>query len=245
MSDNQIKPIILGLLHHAYRDEVEMINSLTEDERTQPGSPDQWSAKDIISHIGTWRQRQADKLAAAVRGEEPPRWNDDDSVNQINADDFEEHKDDSWQEVRQEAEQAYGNLVGQIHSMDGADLMATDRYPWQQGKPLWKVTLANGLWHPYEHLTKFYQRRGDTRRAVEINEGLVDALRKANVPDSLQGDTLYNMACMYALSEQGDKALELLTEAMRRNPDLKGWAKQDPDLKSLSSRPEFQTLIAE
>jgi hypothetical protein len=57
-----------------------------------------------------------------------------------------------------------------------------------------------------------------------------------------RGEALYNLACFYAVNGQADQALALLPEALRLQPDVVEWSKEDPDLVSLHGLPAYQAL---
>jgi hypothetical protein len=53
---------------------------------------------------------------------------------------------------------------------------------------------------------------------------------------------LRKLACFYATSGQADKALALLPEALRIQPDVVEWSKEDSDLISLHGLVAYQAL---
>jgi tetratricopeptide (TPR) repeat protein len=56
-------------------------------------------------------------------------------------------------------------------------------------------------------------------------------------------DPYYNLACLF--SRQGDvpKSLRYLKIALWLDKDLRGWARNDPDLEPLRSRPEYSKIV--
>jgi rhodanese-related sulfurtransferase len=242
MNDAPFKPRVLELLYLARKEEQDMVAGLSEAERDATGTPEQWSAKDFVANITAWEQLQIQKLAAAVRGETPPVWRDMDLVNQINAQIFAEHQNLPWQDVQDEAERVFAGLVAQVDGLTGEELTDPYRYDWQDGEPLWAETLGNGFWHPYSQLTRFYRQRGDREYAMHVQESLVEALRRVDMPPDTVGGAIYNLACFYATNGWPGKALEVLPEALRLRPTLVEWSKQDTDLDVLRTEPAFQAL---
>ncbi|MDH3578974.1 MAG: tetratricopeptide repeat protein [Gammaproteobacteria bacterium] len=57
-------------------------------------------------------------------------------------------------------------------------------------------------------------------------------------------DTLYNLACSYALMGEPDRALDCLERAHLEGMSIAGWAENDSDLDSLHGNPRFQMLMA-
>jgi hypothetical protein len=245
MDDVPIKSSVLALLRRARQDEQAMVAELTDAERTAAGTPEHWSARDVVAHMATWRQLHAQKLAAALRGEVPPRWTDMALVDQINSEAFARHQQRSWPEVLNESERAFDALYQQVDRMAEEELSDPNRYDWQEDEPLWGETLGNGVWHPYTHLTEYYRQRGDAARVVGLHEALVRTLAEMHAPPKLGSNAIYNLACVYATNGRPDDALAALPEALRLNPHLVEWAQKDHDLESLWGDPAFQALTAE
>ena len=56
-------------------------------------------------------------------------------------------------------------------------------------------------------------------------------------------DGHYNLACLYARKNDTKQSLFYLKNAIDFNPEVKGWAENDDDLRKLASLPEFQKLL--
>ncbi len=56
-------------------------------------------------------------------------------------------------------------------------------------------------------------------------------------------DAHYNLACLYAKINDVPQSLFYLKNAIEFNPDVKKWAKNDDDLKSLANTPEFKKMM--
>ncbi len=240
MSDGSIKPTMLALLRQTRAQEQALVDQLTEAEGSAEGTQERWSIKDMIAHMAAWKQRHAEKLAAAIRGDTPPEWTDMELVNCLNAERYAADREQSWLAVQRQAERACSDLMAQVERMSEAELTDPDHYEWQAGA-LWKETLGNGVWHPYDHLTKYYLARGDAERALNINQALIDML-PADAPAELRGDATYNLACLYARHGRIAQALAALRDALSLNPKLADWSRQDTDLDSLRAEPAFQAL---
>lgn len=61
--------------------------------------------------------------------------------------------------------------------------------------------------------------------------------------DGENPDTLYNVACSYALLGESDQALDCLKRANLRGMSIAEWAQNDSDLASLHDDPRFQELM--
>jgi hypothetical protein len=53
---------------------------------------------------------------------------------------------------------------------------------------------------------------------------------------------LLDLACFYATTGQSDQALALLPKALRLQPDLVEWSREDSDLTSLHNLLAYQAL---
>lgn len=74
------------------------------------------------------------------------------------------------------------------------------------------------------------------REAIDIFTRLID----------LKGDwadPYYNLACLFSRQGDAPKSLWNLKVALWMNKELKGWARNDPDLEALRSRPEYQKIV--
>src|SRR5581483_339552 len=210
MSTTAMKPQILALLHFARQQELAMVETLSEAERSAQGTPEKWAAKDYLANILRWKQLQAQKLATAHRGEiPPPVWRDRELIHQIESEAFSRFRQRSFQEVLAEAEQVFEALIAQVESMSEDELSDPHHYPWQEGdEPLRGETMGNGLWHPCNQLSAFYLQSGRRERALQLQEALLTAARQASLPAENLGVVLYNQACFYASNGWPEKALQ-------------------------------------
>lgn len=117
---------------------------------------------------------------------------------------------------------------------------------------------------PFEKLAVARERRWDAptdeelalwRRADEINTSVVDAYRRNDYDEALTlleelmelepGSVYasYNLACLYALHGETDRALHLLEQAIDLGFEELSFARHDPDLTALHSHDRFWKLV--
>ncbi|MGD8869921.1 MAG: tetratricopeptide repeat protein [Gemmatimonadales bacterium] len=90
--------------------------------------------------------------------------------------------------------------------------------------------------------------RAATMRAVSLcrlgrkDEGLHWA-KQALALDPEDGGVRYNVACLYALEGETEKAITTLDEAIRVGFGNKAWIEHDPDLDSVRHHPRFKALL--
>ena len=60
-----------------------------------------------------------------------------------------------------------------------------------------------------------------------------------------QAQSIYNLACYYALSGDKVNSIENLSRAFELSPDMVEWSRSDPDLTSIWDEPEYRALVEE
>lgn len=75
-------------------------------------------------------------------------------------------------------------------------------------------------------------------------EGLQWAERALRI-DPEDAGIQYNVACLYALEGEAERAMQCLERACRCGFGHRGWIARDPDLESLHDDPRFQVLVAD
>ena len=61
----------------------------------------------------------------------------------------------------------------------------------------------------------------------------------------MYGFMLYNTAWLYAKNDKADQAIGSLRDSLEIVPDIRGWAREDPDLASLHDNPQYQAIVAD
>ncbi len=87
-------------------------------------------------------------------------------------------------------------------------------------------------------LAELVSKKGDVRRAVELDRAIVDLL-----PDDFLAR--YNLACSLARAGRPDEAIDALSRAILLGYDDLGHLEADPDLESLHGHPDFQALLGD
>jgi len=85
-------------------------------------------------------------------------------------------------------------------------------------------------------LGELVAKRGDVRRALEIDQRLV-----ALLPNDFLAR--YTLACSLALAGRPDEAIDSLSSAILLGYDDLAHLEVDPDLDSLRERPDFRALL--
>ena len=232
---------LLILLKTAHEEERTLYARLDENERSTDSNLEQWSAKDALEHITSWKEYMVSNITATLRHENPEASVD---LDRINATIFEENKNKSWDDILTNLERVYRSSVECARAIPHEKMIDSNTLPWQDGRPFWRIIAGNGYLHPVTHLADYYFNRGDSSIAIKLHEQAADLTADlSNSPDWL-GVVKYNLACCYALSGQHKRAIIELGESLKLNSDLKEWSKEDPDFASIRRYGEYKSLYS-
>jgi hypothetical protein len=136
---------------HASRHELEKkFSKLTPSQMAWPGSMDHWSVKDILAHLVDWEQRLILWYQAGLRGENPETpapgmtWRD---LPKLNQQGYERHKDQPLDQVLEEFENSYRQVLSLVESMSEEEIFTEDVYAWTGNSPLLTWIAANTYKH--------------------------------------------------------------------------------------------------
>jgi hypothetical protein len=228
MSTDPLVRDLVAMLHLTRDAERDVFGPIPDDVRSRPVRPGDWSPKDHQAHLTAWKSRQADRYAAARRGEAPVEGSDEET-DAVNAQLQRATAGWSWTDVERQADEVSARLISEIEAAGPAVL--ADR-PGLVGS-----TFGNGAYHAVQHFGWLRSAGiavdpGRTRRLVADLEELVE---RGSLPDADRGIALYNTACYAALEGEPARALALLPRAFALNPDLAELAQRDDDLASVRS----------
>lgn len=234
----ELKQKLLDLLRRGYEEEQSFVAGLSEEERAVAGSSEEWSAKDVLAHIGAWKERRAQTFITWARGEPLASFEDYDD---INARDLEVYRDRSWEEVLALVQRGYELLVTSVSDLGEDDLRALPH----GNRAMWMRVAGVGYTHPVIHITEYFLKSGRIGEACRLQDDSFTLLTKLDQSPWWQGICRYNRACHYALLSQPEKAIETLRRALQFNPDLTEWSREDPDLASLRGRLDYKALYSD
>ena len=120
------------------------------------------------------------------------------------------------------------------------DLVDTKKYAHMKGRSLLDRALGTECYHVAAHISDYYLKQGFYDKAAGLQEEYTEKLLAFPGWDA---NAYYNLACFYSLNGEVEKALGNLEQAFKVKPDLKDWAKKDPDIDPLRGEPEYQKLI--
>lgn len=221
---------MIDALEAEYAHEREFTDGLPADSRNAHGTEQAWSARDLQAHISAWKHQAVLRLrndpSAVVEQEEQ-------DTDRANADIFEAYAGRSWESVLEESDGTHHDLVEELGKLSGEELAAEDRYPWQQGQPVWRRLAGTLLSHPWMHMAEHAIEREDPAGAIAEAAAMIETLSPLSPEGSWIGTLTYNAACIVARAGQVDRAFTWLEQGLAARPDLVAWSKQDSDLDSL------------
>ena len=239
MSEGNVKQLLLSQLVAIFEMEKDFWSKLPESEREQDGTFEAWSPKDNFAHVLRSKTRWANRLEGISSGEltdvDPPRG----SAEEL----YEEESGTSWEELEQLNETANATILDHLESLPEEDLEDGQRFEWMNGRPLWSGLAFTAYYHAIDHISSHFYDRGDLPKARELHERMAEDLKKLDAGAEWQGNTIYNLACFYAIRGDAPGAIRGLEQALEMNPQLVEWSKSDSDLDSLRELPEFKALF--
>lgn len=142
------------------RDEVEQIASQAGDGmQSHPGDFEDWTVKDTIAHLTSWRLTTVARLEASLHGGEPvfpwPAHLDEDTqTSEINRWFFEANRDKPLAEVTRESRETFERVERAIAALPEQDLLERSRFAWMGDYPLGLgPAVVQGTYeHHHEHV---------------------------------------------------------------------------------------------
>jgi hypothetical protein len=139
------KPEFLNGLRQEYQGWQELLEQIGPENMNKPDVAGDWSIKDIVAHLTGWRKRTVARLQAAQRGETgtPPPWDPKLSTDdEINAWIYEANRGHSVQEVLDESDQVFQQVLMAVEGLPDEVLQEPQRYlPWLEGNPFTPAAL--------------------------------------------------------------------------------------------------------
>ncbi|HMK09040.1 MAG TPA: hypothetical protein VK449_08445 [Anaerolineales bacterium] len=230
---------LLALAALARSIEEEFIAELPAVERSATGTPDDWSPKDIVAHVTTWRERGAEELGLLGQQALPPEVREFDEINRKI---FDQNRHLSWDSVHARARVSWDRFLEALGVLPG-DFLEAGPPAGASGRPLWRRLTVDAANHPALHYAEFARRRGRIKSSTRWMEALAPVLFAVDPSGEWHAVIHYNLACHYAQTGFPDKALAALQLSLELNPGLRTSARQDPDLAPLQGDSRFTTLV--
>ena len=233
-----MKKELTELLHKGYQAEKDFIAGLSDEERNAEGTFEHWTAKDNVAHNSYWIKHHAENMLAVLEGESPEQTD----YNHANEEIYAQYVDQSWSEVEALLKSGLERMGEALKAISEDDLQSDKFYPWEQRGPLWRAVVGNIFTHPMIHLSDWHIKKGEPARAAEMYQEFTAQLTDLDDSPDWQGTIRYNNACSFSLLGDKETAINELREALKLNPALTEWSKQDSDLDPIRDEAGYKTL---
>jgi DinB superfamily len=236
VTDTSLRDRLLQTLDAAEEHETVLLALCDSSPTAADG---RWTAKDNIAHLNTWREHAARTLDAMRLGAPVDGPVDDSQIDGRNAEIYDEHRRDTSDEVRAASAATYAALKDAVAACTDDDL----RRERPTGGAVWRLVPGNGHAHVAQHVSSWLAEHGDAAGA-EATAVWAYTLETDLFPEPADKAVAdFNLACFYARNARVEEALPLLGSALRSQPDLRDWAKSDPDLAPIREDPRVQSLV--
>ena len=232
------KSQLIAALHAAQDEVLLMAQSLSESERNESGSAEQWALRDYLAHIAMSRRFLADDLAAARRGETPQQ----DQPDRTNPAVYAVYSKRPWEDILTLLDESHQELIDQIQSFTDDEINNPDHFAWMEGAPIWRRVAGTAFIHATVHLAQTYLEHGDTESARRVAKLEQEQGLALDTSARWQGMVHYNQGCYHALLGEKEQALKALEQGFRLSSQFVEFARQDTDLASLHNDPDYLEL---
>ncbi len=164
---------------------------------------------------------------------------DDSQIDGRNAEIYEAHRRDTSDDVRAASVTTYAALKAAVAACSDDELLRER----PNGGEVWRVVPGNGHAHVAQHVSSWLAEHDDPAGA-EATALWAFTLETELFPEGADKAVAdYNLACFYARNARVEEALPLLGGALRSQPELREWARNDPDLAPIRDDPRVQSLV--
>jgi len=238
MDNNQLKDALIEFLELIRNEIIAFKKGLTEKQTKEKGSLKKWSAKDLLSHLVFWENHFNSQADKAKIGERVPQAGD--YLDQVNDGVLIEHMEQPFSEALIELERSFQKSTEILKSFSADELNDKKKFEYLNGRTLIDSALGTLGWHVVHHISDFYVKIDQIKKAIAIQEKYTNRLR--GFP-TWEANAIYNLACFFTLIGEKEKAIINLETAFIAQPDLIEWSKNDNDLDALRENADFKALF--
>jgi len=127
------------------------LDGLTEEQMHQPGAVGEWAIKDILAHITAWQTRLITTMFKAEKGFTPETTEAGKTVDQMNEKYYREMKDRPFDQVWDDLDASYHQLLSRLAGWKEKDLFDPKRFKWMKGAPFVEYISGDSYEHYAEH----------------------------------------------------------------------------------------------
>src|SRR5258705_8509980 len=132
----QSKQALIDDIRHRRSRLEHTLGGLSPDKMVIPGVESDWSIKDVIAHLLFWEQRALFWLKAARDGfsDDDHTWND--SVDNLNAQNYEANKNRPLEDVLDEERSVFNTMLHLVEAASEDNLIKPGHFSWLKGDSL-------------------------------------------------------------------------------------------------------------
>ncbi|NLG99493.1 MAG: ClbS/DfsB family four-helix bundle protein [Chloroflexi bacterium] len=148
------KTELIEALEDTHKEMIELLESLPDEVLLEPGVVGDWSIKDILSHLSYWEGQLVTLLFQTLHGTTQPgtvHFKKDVSVDELNRRWYEAGLDRPLEMVWKDFKGVRKQTLRRVSEFSDRDLADPKRYPWLEGRPLWRWIAADTFEHEEEH----------------------------------------------------------------------------------------------
>ena len=232
-----MKAKLLGLIEIGRNKEAEVFVPRVDDSAAaRPGS---WTIKDTVAHLSSWREVATGELESVRTGAPAPEVADEDDVQ--NAKFYAQTHDEPARSILESAARSWNALAEAVNACTEEQLEAPR--PHHPQLKVWQVVPENAIDHMADHLGYLYSGQGDAASDEKAAIWRYDVETAAFPEDRRRGVEEYVLVRFYANRGRPKEALAHLDRAFELRPELRDWAKEDPELEPIRSDPGTAKLI--
>ena len=238
MDQNLLKDELFHAIELMRQELDAFYNGLTAEEKERRGSLQKWAARDVLTHLAFWEGHLNQVFEKGIKGEKIPAAGD--YLDRVNDGVLFAHIDQPIEEALVEEKTSYREFMKFLEGISAEDVVDTKKYVFLDGRTVMDRALGTFVYHIGFHISDYFIKNGRREKALELQEKLTELL----IPfPRWKANSIYNLACFYALNGMKAEAIEQLKLAFKEKEDLIEWSRQDSDLDALRDMPEYQALI--
>jgi len=222
-----MKAKLLGLIEIGRNKEAEVFVPRVDD--SAPARPGEWTIKDTVAHLASWREEATGELDSVRTGAPAPEVAGEDDVQ--NAKFYAQTHAEPARSILESAARSWDALAEAVNTCTEEQLQAPR--PHHPQLKVWQVVPENAIDHMADHLGYLYADRGDPAAEERAAIWRYDVEVAAFTEDRRRGVEEYVLARFYAGKGRLEEASNRLERALALRPDLREFARQDPELAKL------------
>lgn len=228
---------VLRLLELERNEEWTFDRVFTAEERERTGTDAEPSIKELVRKASAGRRNATQELLKVAQGEVADDCADAGPV-----------PAGTWAEAHREGHDTCELLIAALSQVTEEHLAVQGGPARNHPQYAWRDVLLYAVRGPMLSFAEWHHRAGRTFESLSLLARWYEGARGAGLPTKVLSDASYDLACGMAWAGRFDDAMRYLPDAFTYNdrgavPVLKAWAREDPDLVGLSSRPDFRALV--